>query len=154
MPVSPYGGILFASLVALGGAAEVETAASNPLPAEIVLGADESVVLQNIKAICARKDAEVISASADPASGTSLHLALVDSHGNFRADGKIEIVGQQLLGPEMRLRCRGDWLMMQMKPGEYMIKAEIDGRQETRSVEVPRFGRVRVAMNMGDTPNS
>jgi hypothetical protein len=154
MPVSPYGGILFASLVAIGGAAEVETAASNPMPSEILLAADESVVLQNIKAICARKDAEVISASADPDRGTSLHLALVDSDGNFRADGLIGIAGQQLLGPEMRLRCRGDWLMMQMKPGEYMIKAEINGRQETRSVVVPRYGRVRVAMNMGDTPNS
>jgi hypothetical protein len=152
MPVSPYGGILFASLAAIGGAAELESAAQTPAPTEIVLTEDQSIELDQIRAICARREAEIISASADPAEGTSLHLALVDGHGNFRSDGVIQIADTRR--QEMRLRCRGDWLMMQVKPGQYIIKAEATGRVETRAVKVPEYGRIRVALNMGNAPNS
>jgi hypothetical protein len=154
MPVSPYGGILFATLAAIGGAAEVQSVAAPAVPNEIVLNADQSVVLQDIRAICARKESEIISASTDPDTGTSLHLAIVDEKGNFHSGGAIAIAGRELLKPEMRLRCRGDWLMMQMRPGEYMIKAELAGREKIRAVEVPEYGRVRIAVNMGSLPNS
>ena len=149
MPVSPYGGIIFAALAAVGGAMESHDPIALETAPALTLAGDESVTLDQVKAICARQEAEIITASADPASGTSLHLALVDRAGDFIAGDYIEISGQQLKGPQMRMRCRGDWLMMKLQPGHYTIKAEADGQIRTRDVEVPKDGRVRVALNFG-----
>jgi hypothetical protein len=146
--------MIFASLAVIGGVLEAEVTAAPAAPTEIVMDANQTIMLDEIRAICARRDAEVISASTDPSTGTSLHLALVDNQGNFLADGTIAVAGRKLLRPETRLRCRGDWLMMKVQPGEYVIKAELGGHSESRTVDVPRYGRVRVAMNMGATPNS
>jgi hypothetical protein len=154
MPVSPYGGIIFAALAAVGGAMEShDPIAADATPA-LTLAADESVTVDQVKAICAKEEAEIITASTDPASGTSLHLALVDSSGAFMAGEVIEISGQQLKAPHMRMRCRGDWLMMKLQPGHYTIKAEADGQVRTRDVDVPKDGRVRLALNFGARPAS
>lgn len=154
MPVSPYGGIVFAALAAVGGALESHDPIAAENPPALTLAADESATIQQIRAICARRDAEVISASADPATGTSLHLALVDQSGAFMAGDYIEISGQQLKSPKLRMRCRGDWLMMKLQPGHYKITAEADGEVRVRDVDVPKDGRVRVALNFGARPAS
>jgi hypothetical protein len=153
MPISPYGGMIFASLAAIGGLLQAQVLAAPSNPAEIILSEDQSVVLDEVRAVCANSDVEITKASADPSTGTSLHVALVDGRGNFRADGSVAIARGERRR-EMRLRCRGDWLMMNMRPGQYVIKAEVDGRLRTRTVDVPEFGRVRLAMNMGGVPNS
>ena len=154
MPASPYGGLIFAALAAVGGAVDSQTpVASSPqaAPAEIVLAADQTIMIDQVKAVCARREAEVISASADPAEGMSLHLALVDGAGNFVGNTPITISGQNLKGPEMRLRCRGDWLMLKMTPGAYTVTAEAHGLVRTREVKVPEYGRLRVALSVRDT---
>ena len=152
MPVSPYGGMIFAALAAVGA---LESPAQAPdtasAPAEIVLAADQTIVVDEIRAICARRDAEVITASADPATGSSLHLALVDGGGNFISGAPITIAGRSLKGPPMRLRCRGDWLLLHVEPGDYTVKAEVDGLVRSRAIEVPDYGRVRVALSVRDT---
>ena len=153
MPVSPYGGVIFAALAA-AGALESQAPAPGAVPAEaaeIVLAADQTVMVDEIRAICARRDAEIVTASTDPATGSSLHLALVDGSGNFLSGVPMTIAGRGLNRPPMRLRCRGDWLMLKVQPGDYMIKAEVDGLVRHRSVEVPDYGRVRVALSVRDT---
>jgi hypothetical protein len=153
MPISPYGGMIFAAFAAVGGALEAQPAApeaAGTQPAkEITLAADESVTVDQIRAICARENAELISASADPSTGTTLHLAIVDGDGDFLNGGVVEIAGKDLRTPHLRMRCRGEWLMMKVVPGHYTIRAEAGGEMRERSVEVPDYGRVRVAMNLG-----
>src|SRR4051812_42223843 len=104
MPISPYGGVLFATLATIGGALDSQSSAVAPAPTEITpteitLSADESATVGNIRAICAREDAEIISASADPATGTTLHLALVNKAGDFLDGGVVEIASKDLRVP-------------------------------------------------------
>ena len=151
---SPYGGLILAALAAVGGTLESQApvaSATEAAASAIVLAADQTIVIDQVKAVCARRDAEIISAAADPASGTSLHLALVDGTGDFIADVPIMISGRNLKGPEMRLRCRGDWLMLKMMPGDYTVTAEADGLVRTRQVAVPEFGRIRATLSVRDT---
>jgi hypothetical protein len=155
MPISPYGGIIFAAFAAVGGALDAQPAAipqstGVPQPTkEITLAADESATVDQIRAICARESAEIISASADPATGTSLHLALVNGQGDFLNGGLVEIAGKDIRSPHLRMRCRGEWLMLKLAPGSYTIRAEAGGEMRERSVDVPDYGRVRLAMNLG-----
>src|SRR4051812_48026487 len=117
MAGSLYGGMIFSAFAAGGGALEAQTPAPHSAVSEVALAADQSVTVGDIKAICAREDAEIISASADPASGTTLHLALVNNDGDFLDGGVVDIAGNDVRAPHLRLRCRGEWLMMKIVPG-------------------------------------
>jgi hypothetical protein len=149
MPVSPYGGIIFAAFATVGGAFQAQTPAAPQTVSEITLAAEQSATVDNIRAVCAREDAEIISASADPAMGTTLHLAMVNNDGEFLEGGVVDIASKDLRVPHLRLRCRGEWLMMKIVPGHYTIRAEAGGELRERDIDVPNYGRVRMAMNFG-----
>jgi hypothetical protein len=120
---------------------------------EVVLTAGETASIGQVKTICAGSDAELISARTDPASGTSLHLALVDHGGDFVDNATIIMIdGPNLAQPRLRVRCRGDWLLMEMKPGPYTVMAFTSSGVRKRSVQVPKDARLRVTMVVERNP--
>jgi hypothetical protein len=148
MTASTYDGTILAVFMAVAGALGPDAHRISEASPEIALAQGEAIDVGAAQAICAGRDSELVLAAADPASGTSLHVALVDHDGNFVPGGSLTIGSANLARSRLHVRCRGDWLLMEMKPGPYAIIAQAGGATRTRFVQVPKDGRLRVTISV------
>jgi hypothetical protein len=144
MPVSPYGGMIFAALAAFGGVLQT----GERTPAEIALGRGETEMLGGTAVLCAGagQEAGLGTAAQGEAAGYTLRLALVDGDGNFLPESRI-LVSRAGGAVSLRLRCRADWLMLKLAPGSYTVTTDLNGERRVADVAVPREGRVRLALS-------
>jgi hypothetical protein len=150
MHITTYGSIVFAAMAAAGGALQAGQAAEPAREFAVVAGAPATVAGVQTLCIPAEQIGLLANAGKNALDSYTLRVAVLDSSGNFLPQTHIELVPDQADAIPLRVRCDADWLLLQVKPGQYTIRAEQSGQMRFATVDIPKSGHVRLALTLGD----
>jgi hypothetical protein len=82
---------------------------------------------------------------AEEARGYNLKLVFTMSTGSYIAEVPFQVLrGGKTVVDET---SKGPWAFVKLAPGRYTVKANFEGKAQTRQVDVPKSGQKRVAFS-------
>jgi len=140
MPIAPYGGLILAGLAAMGGALNNEVYA-RPVQGQAVqeLVSGQETRIGSMAAFCTD------AATAGAQTNYTLHVAAANSEGAFLKNAVVDVAAPD--GTHLRLQCSDDWLLLRAPVGTYQLITATAHEERSETVDVPAYGRVRVAVS-------